>query len=238
MKPASASLLDRFAVDSYDKEQLKAIYWLLSSLISRPVAQAFKGTMLYDVHDTGLLKGPAVRADVTRAALHFRTDYSYNEAPQFIGLAALRTARRGGTNSFASLYSARPLLARLYQPFYLNRYSEHAPGDNVASSHPVFAYDGYTLKARFNHRNIIAGHEFAGVALDELGLAAIDALSTLLESLQLRVSFDLDPGQILYTMDWQIAHRRTAFVDYRNPDRRRHLVRMFMRDHGARTFNG
>jgi hypothetical protein len=139
------AVLDRFAIDQYNKDELKAIYWVLSSLISRPVAQAFKGTMQYDVHDTGLLKGPAVRADVTRAELHFHTDYGHNEAPQFIGLAALRTARRGGTNSFASLYSAhnimrrsaRPLLERLYQPFYLNRYSEHAPGDSVVSNHPM-----------------------------------------------------------------------------------------------------
>jgi alpha-ketoglutarate-dependent taurine dioxygenase len=240
------AVLDRFCVNDYDKEQLKAIYWMLSALLSRPVAQAFKGTMLYDVHDTGLLKSPAVRADVTRAELHFHTDYSYNEAPQFIGLAALRTAKRGGTNSFASLYSAHnilrrnapQLLARLYQPFYLNRYGEHAPGDNVASHHPVFAYDGKTLKGRFNRRNIIAGYDFVGEDLDALGLAAIDALSELMESAPLHISFDLQPGQILYTMNWQIAHTRTAFVDYKLPDRRRHLVRMFMRDHGARTYNG
>ena len=240
------AVLDRFCVDSYDKEQLKAIYWVLSALLSRPVAQAFKGTMLYDVHDTGLIKGPAVRADVTRQELHFHTDYGYNKAPQFIGLAALRTAKRGGTNSFASLYTAHnilrrdapQLLARLYQPFYLNRYGEHAPGDSVASRHCVFTYDGHTLKGRFNRRNIIAGHAFVGESLDALGLAAIDALSELLESPPLHISFDLEAGQILYTMNWQIAHRRTAFVDYKQTDRRRHLVRMFMRDHGARTFNG
>ena len=40
------------------------------------VAQAFKGTMLYDVLDTGLIKGPAVRADLTRQELSFHTDYS------------------------------------------------------------------------------------------------------------------------------------------------------------------
>lgn len=240
------AVLDRVPVDIYDKEELKAIYWVLSSLISRPVAQAFKGTMLYDVHDTGLIKGPNVRADVTRQALHFHTDYSYNEAPQFIGLAVLRTAKNGGRNSFNSLYAAHnvlrrkhpELLARLYEPFYLNRYGEHAAGDTVASSHPVFAYDGRTLQARFNHRNIIAGYDLVGEPLDDLGAAAIDALSNIMEDPALHVSFDLESGQILYTMNWRIAHRRTAFVDYDEPDRRRHLVRIFLRDRGARSFNG
>ncbi|HET6602865.1 MAG TPA: TauD/TfdA family dioxygenase [Xanthomonadaceae bacterium] len=240
------AVLDRLPVDSYDKEQLKAIYWLLSGLMSRPVAQSFRGTMLYDVHDTGRIKGPAVRADVTRQELAFHTDYGYNEAPQFIGLAALRSARSGGRNSFASLYAAHnvlrreapDLLARLYEPFCLNRYGEHAAGDPRFSRHPVFAYDGRTLKARFNHRNIVAGHDLAGEALDGTGAAAIDALTTILESTALRLDLDLAPGQILYTMNWRIAHSRTEFVDHVDPERRRHLVRIFLRDHGARTYNG
>lgn len=240
------AVLDRFDVDVYDKEQLKAVYWILSSLMSRPVAQSFKGTMLYDVHDTGLIKGPAVRADVTRQGLAFHTDYGYNEAPQFIGLACLRIAKHGGRNSVSSLFNAHnvlrrqspELLARLYQPFYLNRYGEHAPGDPPASRHPVFAYDGVTLKARFNQRNIIAGHDLAGEALDAVGAAAIDELTRVLELPQFHIDFSVDPGQIFYTMNWRTAHSRTGFVDYDEPDRRRHLVRMFLRDHGARTYNG
>ena len=239
-------VLDRFPVEHLDKHELKAIYWLVSCLIARPVAQSFAGTMLYDVHDTGLIKGPSVRADVTRQALAFHTDYGYNEAPPYIGLACLRRAKRGGRNSAASLYAAHnvmrrespSLLARLYRPFWLNRYSVHAPGDSPASTHPVFAYDGQMLKARFNHRNIIAGHDLAGEPLDAEGAEAIDTLTRILESPQLRLDFDLVPGQFFYIMNWRIAHHRTAFVDYAKPERRRHLVRIFLRDYGARTYNG
>jgi alpha-ketoglutarate-dependent taurine dioxygenase len=240
------ALLDRLPVGGFDKEQLKAVFWLLSSMMSRPVAQAFKGTMLYDVHDTGLVKGPRVRADVTRQELAFHTDYGYNEAPQFIGLACFRTARRGGRNSVSSLYSAHnvmqrafpALLARLYEPFWLNRYGEHAPGDPPASRHPIFAYDGEVLKARFNHRNIVAGHDLAGEPLDDEGAAAIDALTRILESQELRLDFDVEAGQIFYTMNWRIAHSRTGFEDHAAVDRRRHLVRIFLRDRGARTYDG
>jgi hypothetical protein len=39
-------------------------------------------------------------------------------------------------------------------------------------------------------------------------------------------------------MNWRIAHSRTGFEDHAAVDRRRHLVRIFLRDRGARTYDG
>lgn len=47
------AVLDRLPVERHDKESLTAIYWMLSSMISRPVAQSYDGRLLYDVRDTG-----------------------------------------------------------------------------------------------------------------------------------------------------------------------------------------
>src|SRR5688500_4598738 len=44
-------VLDRLPVARYSKEELVAVYWLLSSMIARPVAQAYDGRVLYDVLD-------------------------------------------------------------------------------------------------------------------------------------------------------------------------------------------
>ncbi len=243
---AGFALLDRLPVDAFDKHALRAIYWMLSSMIARPVAQAFVGTMLYDVIDTGKKKSPKVRADLTRQELDFHTDYGYNLPPTYFGLQVLRTAREGGRSSVVSLYSAHnamrrrhpQLLARLYRPFYLNRYGEHAPDEPVASCHPVFAYDGKTLRGRFNLRNIVAGYDLMGERLDPEGKEAIAAFTEVLEDPALRLDFDLEPGQTEYLLNWQCAHRRTAYVDYPEVDRRRHLVRIFLRDEGARSYNG
>ena len=35
-----------------------------------------------------------------------------------------------------------------------------------------------------------------------------------------------------------LGHSRTAYVDYPEPNRRRHLVRLWMRDHGRRAYPG
>ena len=49
-------VLDRLPVRELGRERSKDLYWLLSSLIARPVAQAFKGMMLYMA--TGLPRRP------------------------------------------------------------------------------------------------------------------------------------------------------------------------------------
>jgi len=240
------AVLDRLPVARLDKADLRTVYWVLSSLIARPVAQSFSGMLLYDVTDTGKRKNPKVRADVTADPLDFHTDFGYNLPPTYFGLQVLRIARKGGRSSVVSLYSAHnamrrrypALLPRLYRPFYLNRYGEHAPGEPVASLHPVFRYDGMALWGRFNLRNITAGYEMAGETLDAAGEDAINALSEVLEDPALRFDFDLAPGQAEYIMNWRCAHSRTGYEDYEEPDRRRHLIRIFLRDEGGRGYRG
>ena len=54
----------------------------------------------------------------------------------------------------------------------------------------------------------------------------------------LSVDFDLEPGQIQFVHNRALGHSRTAFVDHPDPDRRRHLVRLWLRDHGRRAYPG
>lgn len=239
-------VLDRLPVKSYNKDELRTVYWVLSWLIARPVAQSFSGTLLYDVIDTGKKKSPTVRADLTNQELDFHTDYSYNCPPRYFGLQVLRTARKGGRSSAVSLYTAHnvmrrehpDLLARLYRPFWLNRYGEHAPGLPPASRHPVFAWDGRELWARFNPRNIHAGYDLMGETLDDAGRAAVETLHRILADPANHIDFDLKPGQTAYFLNGQCAHRRTDYEDWDEPDRKRHMIRIFLRDEGARTYDG
>ena len=239
-------VLDRLSIKKFDKAELRAIYWILSSLIARPVAQSFDGTLLYDVIDTGKKKGPKVRADLTSAELDFHTDYSYNRPPRYFGLQTLRTAKCGGRSGAVSLMTAHNemrsrfpnLLKRLYQPFWINRYSEHAPGEPPASFHPVYEYDGNELLARFNPRNIYAGYKIAGKQLDAEGQEAIKALNSIMAETSMHVNFYLAAGQTVYFHNGRCAHCRTSYEDYDDPELRRHMIRIFLRDDGARTYNG
>ncbi len=214
--------------------------------MARPVAQSFDGTLLYDVHDTGKKIATRVRGDLTNQGLAWHTDYGFNHPSPYIGLLVMRTSKSGGESFVVSLYSVHnelrrnhpDLLARLYQPFYWNRQGEHPPGDPVTNFNPVFRYDGKQLDGRVNRRLLDAGYALMGEPMDEAGAAAVDALYALMNDPALHFSFSLEAGQIQYLNNWHCVHQRSDYEDYDAPDRRRHLVRIFLRDEGARGYMG
>ena len=48
----------------------------------------------------------------------------------------------------------------------------------------------------------------------------------------------MQPGQIQYVNNREIGHSRTAFTDHAEPEFRRYLVRLWMRDAGHRGYRG
>ncbi|HXO89705.1 MAG TPA: TauD/TfdA family dioxygenase [Stellaceae bacterium] len=242
------AIIDRLPVAEMDTSEATAIYWLLSSMISRPVAQKLDGTLIYDVLDTGqqALPGSGVRPDKTNIEIRFHNDNAYNNTPpDYVGLLCLRRAMSGGLSRVLSFHAAHnALLARypgrlprLYQPFWFDRQREYHPGESPIFSAPAFENAG-ELKARFSVHQINSGYAMKGEAPDKDGEAAIAAILEVFEDDGLAVDFDLEPGQMQFVANRALGHSRTAFVDHPEPDRKRHLVRLWMRDHGRRAYPG
>ena len=240
------AVVDRLPIDSYSKEECLAIYWLLSQLLARPVAQAFSGTLLYDVHDTGKKTDVRVRADKTNEDLSWHTDYGFNHPPPFIGLMVLRTALSGGVSSTGSLHTAHEvlrerdprLLERLYKPYIWNRQGEHPEGSPICTSNPIFSDHGGELRCRFNRALQPVGYRLIGQEIDKDGMDALNALHDILSEPENHVDFVLEAGQMQFLNNARVAHRRTAFVDHDEPERKRHLSRIFLRDEGHRSYMG
>lgn len=240
------AVLHRLPVERWSKAESSAIYWLLSQMIERPVAQAYKGTMLYDVWDTGQDTGPRVRADVTNDDLSWHTDYGFNHPPPYLGLLVLATAKTGGESAAASLHAAHDvlrdrhpdLLARLYRPFAWNRQGEHPEGDPICSWNPIFSVIDGTVRTRFNKFLQPVGYRLLGREIDPQGMAALQALHDVLSEPEMQVEFVLEAGQVQYVNNSRVVHRRTGFEDWEDPALKRHLVRIFLRDEGRRSYMG
>ena len=243
---AGFAILDKLPVDRYSKEELTAIYWLLSGMIARPVAQSFDGTLLYDVHDTGKKIATRIRGDKTNQKLAWHTDYGFNHPPPFFGLMVLRTGKAGGESAIVSLGHVHNVmrrdfpdqLARLYKPFYWNRQGEHPPGDPITNVNPMFRYEVDRLRARVNLRLLQVGYQLMDEPMDDDGIAALEALYKVMDDPANHFDFSVEAGQIQYLNNWWCAHQRADYVDFEEPDRRRHLVRIFLRDGGARSYMG
>lgn len=242
------AIIDRLPVAEMALQEATAIYWLLSSMVSRPVAQKLDGTIIYDVLDTGqeALPGSGVRPDKTNIEIRFHNDNAYNDAPpDYVGLLCLRQAESGGHSRVISFHTVHNILLarygdrleRLYRPFRFDRQREYRPGEDPIFSAPVFE-NSSELQARFSVHQINGGYALAGEPVDSAGQAAIAAMLEIFEDESLAVDFDLEPGQIQFVHNRAVGHSRTAFVDSPDPERRRHLVRLWMRDHGRRAYPG
>jgi alpha-ketoglutarate-dependent taurine dioxygenase len=240
-------ILDRLPVAAWGRERAGQLYWLLASMLARPVAQKWDGTMIYDVRDTGKKPGNGIRPDVTNVEQNYHTDNSYNLCPpDYVGLLCLQTAKAGGVSRVVSFLSAcnalgrrhPELLARLFQPFWFDRQREHAPDDVKVIAHPLFEWDGRRLTARLSKFQVVNGQKLAGEPLDAAGQAALDALEAVMNDPALAKEFHFQPGQMQFVNNRALGHKRTGFEDWPEPERRRHLLRLWLRDGGRAFYNG
>ncbi|MBT5667585.1 MAG: TauD/TfdA family dioxygenase [Rhodospirillaceae bacterium] len=242
------AIIDRLPVEGLEIDVAKKLYWLLMSMVSRPVAQKWDGEMIYDVTDTGkkALAGSGVRSSKTNGGQSYHTDNAFNLPPDFVALFCLQTARKGGISGLVSLETVYNLLLaefpdvlpRLYEPFYFDRQMEHAPDDDVVSVKPVFESDGERLYACFSPRRVEHGFELRREDMDASGRAAIDALMRVPERPGLGKTFEFERGQIQIVNNRRLGHRRTSFRDWPEPERRRHLVRIWLRESGRPFYLG
>lgn len=248
LKGRGFAQIDRLPMAALSKDEAKAIYWLLSSMLCRPVAQNLVGALIYDVHDTGkkALPGSGVRPDKTNIDLTFHNDNSYNDPlPDFVGLLCLRPAKRGGLSRVLSFETAHnairerhgDVLARLYRPFYFDRQREHFPDEPTTYSAPVFENKG-GLSARLGIHQVHSGYAMQGEEMDAETAQAISALEDVFSDPTLQFQFMMEAGQIQYVNNKAIGHSRTEFEDFDDPDSRRHLVRIWMREKGGRAYPG
>jgi hypothetical protein len=241
------AVLDRVPVERYSVTENKAIGWLLARLMGRVVAQAWDGTTLYDVKDSGKSLGYGVRRSVTNLAQPFHTDGGWLwMPPAYVGLFCLQAAHEGGESRFVSLMTVHnemwrqhpDLLARLYRPFWWDRQAEHGPDDIRFCRHPVYLYDGDTLMTRYYEDYIHSGHKLAGEPLDDVGAEALAAMRAIIDAPVNWIELRMETGQLQYINNRQFAHARTAFLDTGGRQAQRHMVRLWNRNEGSPHLEG
>ena len=242
------AIIDRLPITELNHDTAIKLYWLLLTMVSYPVAQKWDGQMVYDVINTGLKStaGSGVRSSKTNAGQGYHTDNSFNLPPNYVGLLCLQPAKQGGVSgliSFDSVYNQlltkhSQVLPRLHQSFFFDRQHEHAPDDDLVSTNPVFEYDGDTLQTRLSTSLIRQGYTVAEQTLAHDSAQALAALDEVMESDSLGKTFDFEQGQIQIINNRRIGHRRTPFVDWPEAERRRHMVRLWLRNSGRPFYLG
>ena len=232
-------LLRGLPVEGRPIAESAAAYWGIGSYIGSARSQNAKGHVLGHVRDLGLAtEDPNVRTYQTTERQHFHTD-----SCDVVGLLCLKTAKQGGLSSLTSsnmIYNVMAerhpdLVWRLFQPFAVDRRGEVPEGKQPWFDMPVFHdYQGH-LSAIYSGTYIRSGQRFAEVPrLTAEDFAALDCFDRLAEDQELRLDMSLRPGDIQFVHNHTILHDRTSFVDWPEPGRKRHLLRLWLAVPGAR----
>jgi len=244
---AGFAVLDRLPIDDYTIETLLEVYWVLGQCIGRPVAQKWSGEMIYSVSDTGAGYAYGTRGSYTSVELNFHTDNAFARmVPDYVGLFCRHPAKSGGVSRFCSLYSVHQRmlelypdeLARLYQPVLFDRQKEHREGAAPVCLAPYFSWRNGRMFARANASLIRKGYEVAGEPMDKTLVKALDAIDEVCASEDLWFEAPLKSGQIQYLNNHEVGHYRSAFEDYDEPKRKRHLYRLWHRETGSTSYDG
>jgi hypothetical protein len=222
--------------ERYSDEDCELLYWGLMSHLGTPVSQNARGHLLGHVRDEGRVHSdPTARLYQTRERMDFHTDILPVDV---LGLFCLRAAKAGGESKVVSaltihnvLREERPdLLDTLYGMFHLDWRGEEPQGEQPFFTIPMFseregkvttrlcsiAY--YKSAARF-------GEEYAPTAAQ---LEALEAVQEIANRPELMLSMDFQEGDIQLLNNHTTMHARTAFEDFDEPGRQRHLLRMWI----------
>jgi hypothetical protein len=232
-------LIRGLPVEGRPSEDNAMAYWGIGLHFGNPRSQNAMGHLLGHVRDLGLATAdPNVRTYQTTERQHFHTD-----SCDIVGLLCLKTAKSGGLSSIVSsmaIYNEmakhRPdLLSRLFQPFATDRRGEVPVGEKPYFDMPVYNdYAGH-LSAIYSGTYIRSAQRFAKVPrLTAEDHAALEMFDDLANDKELRLDMELRPGDMQFLHNHTCLHDRTAFVDWPEPERKRHLLRLWLAAPGAR----
>jgi alpha-ketoglutarate-dependent taurine dioxygenase len=224
--------------DRYSSQEMSVCYWLVGQLLGRPIEQNVQGTLLYDVRDTGQDVRYGARFSVTNAESSFHTDNSFGDGiADYVGLLCIQPSKSGGLSQVVSGYSVhnellahhRDMLEILYQPLHIDRRGGVRPGEGPTVQRPVLSWVDGGLIYRYLRYWIESGHDKIGQPLNPAQRRALDALDEVANDPALRAEFALKQGDMFFINNRWILHNRTAFEDHNHEERRRHLVRLWLR---------
>ena len=231
-------LIRGMPVAEFDKTQAGIAFWGIGTRFGRALSQNPKGHMLGHVKDFGGdYNDPHVRGYQTAAEMSFHSDQC-----DYVALLCVQPSKSGGASRIAStvtLYNemlkTHPELVReLIAEFYFTKHGEVLPGETPWYRMPLFSFhDGY-FSARGAGAHVRKAQDLPGVPkYTEAQLAALKAY----QETARKVHFDMDfrPGDIQILHNHVTLHTRTEFEDWPEPERKRHLMRLWLaEDKGGR----
>ncbi|HAD28405.1 MAG TPA: taurine catabolism dioxygenase TauD [Rhodobacteraceae bacterium] len=226
-------------IENYSQAFAATIFCGIGAHIGSARSQNADGHILGHVRDIGAdANDPKSRIYQTSERQTFHTD-----SADVVGLLCIREAKEGGKSLLVSaetiynrMKQERPdLLEKLFDPIATDRRGEIPDGAKPYMEIPVLSWlDGY-LTVFYQRQYIESAQRFDGVMrLSAEHVEALDMFDALANHPELCFGMQLQPGDMQFVYNHSQLHDRTGFLDWPNPNQRRHLMRLWLSIEGDR----
>lgn len=227
------ALMRGFPTHALSENASRLAYAAMGSMLGLSMPQNRQGELVHDVRDTGAdPTDPNVRLSTTSAEQDFHTD-----AADVIGLLCLKKSKAGGVSRIVSSVTVfnevarlRPDLAPLlFEPWYFHLKGEQAPGTQPWFQLPVAHVIGDALSSFFIGWYIRDAEKLPGVPpLSQQRKEVLALYEETANRPDLYLDMEFEPGDVQWLKNAVILHKRTSYEDWPEPERRRHLLRLWI----------
>ena len=226
-------LMRGFPIDAYTVEDIGMMYWGIGAHFGRGVSQSPMGDRLGYVTN---IEKPGERERGYRSARELRL---HTDSDDIISLLCIRQAKSGGLSKLVSGYAIyneihrlRPdLVQPLVDGFRYHWFGEEPPGEPPITSYklPVFSWTDGVMSLCYLR-------EFMEMAADGLGdpltteqVEALDLFEEIAHREDILLQFMHRPGNAVFVNNYTVLHSRTGFEDWPEQERRRLLLRLWLK---------
>jgi hypothetical protein len=207
------------------------MFWGIGTHLGMPLSQNSYGEMLGDVYDEGVKMGSGrVRGYRTNQQLLFHTDRC-----DIIGLLCMQQAQSGGLSSIVSSTAIYNEIARNHPEYlaplyngYLHANMEEG-GAFTTYRVPVYDVVDGVVNCRILRNTIENARKMGYAKYSQLETDALAYMDTLANREDMRLDMMLARGDMQFINNYTTLHARTEFVDFPQPEKRRHMARLWLK---------
>ena len=239
IKGIGFGVLRGLPTDNYSQKMSATIFCGIGTHLGNARSQNAAGHILGHVRDIGAKSDdPNARIYQTSERQTFHTD-----SADVVGLLCLKKAQEGGASLLVStetiyneMMQLRPDLAELlFQPIATDRRGEVPEGAKPYFEIPIFNWHQGSLTGIYQRQYIDSAQRFTdAMRLSEKHIEALNLFDSLANEPSLHLSMQLEHGDMQLVHNHSMLHDRTGFLDWPEPENRRHLFRLWLSIEGDR----
>jgi alpha-ketoglutarate-dependent taurine dioxygenase len=236
-------IINGVCLKNFSLKEKISIYTLIAKILGELIIQNIRQEKIVEIKDVGKSMKTGGRYHETREGGSHHTDSpQWKEVPDYLSLFCVHNAKKGGTNLFLSAYTIHnkivkeknELLHIFYEKFHFDKRGEFKDGESPTVFEPIFEFKDERLYFRYLRNYIDMGHDIQNQPLSKLQEEALTYLDNLMRRDEMVMSYDLKPGDMIFSDNHRIVHGRTPFEDYDDENLKRLMLRTWIRDKNYR----